>query len=411
MKIKSLFLGLLLTSAAVVNAQTLNLGKFENYSDQDGNYYAVYNFNVWEQAPISFAYEHSGSQIIYEKEGLKPMAGKNITKITFAATSQSMYQKESRKVKIYIAETNGNTFHKQDTKKYYYDAQMSPLVCETEKTYDYSYTDNGTFFMDFKLDKPFYYSGENNLILTFIAEGKEVNPGIDGINYHIDHQRKANALNFSSQSKGKGFEYTLNSTLDDKTSEGTTITYAPAIQFEYTDGKPNEKFYIGHSTKVPENFKVNKLKAYIAYLDGDIIRYQEVESAQANTAVILETEVNPAFEYSTDAKSYTNNELKASDGTVVSDGNVWIFKTGDKGTGFYKQDNGTKIENGVIYIKGKLNGDFIAFSLKETPSGIHCIKNVEAETNNTPIYNLSGQRVNNNYKGIVIKNGKKYLNK
>ena len=40
------------------------------------------------------------------------------------------------------------------------------------------------------------------------------------------------------------------------------------------------------------------------------------------------------------------------------------------------------------------------------------INKVEADTENVnaPAYNLAGQRVNNSYKGIIIKNGKKYIN-
>jgi len=30
---------------------------------------------------------------------------------------------------------------------------------------------------------------------------------------------------------------------------------------------------------------------------------------------------------------------------------------------------------------------------------------------NAPIYNLAGQRVENGFKGVVIQNGKKYVNK
>lgn len=39
------------------------------------------------------------------------------------------------------------------------------------------------------------------------------------------------------------------------------------------------------------------------------------------------------------------------------------------------------------------------------------ITNVNAEASNNAIYNLAGQRVNANQNGIVVKNGKKYLNK
>ena len=37
--------------------------------------------------------------------------------------------------------------------------------------------------------------------------------------------------------------------------------------------------------------------------------------------------------------------------------------------------------------------------------------NGQKQTANSPIYNLAGQRVDTNYKGLVIKNGKKTINK
>lgn len=37
------------------------------------------------------------------------------------------------------------------------------------------------------------------------------------------------------------------------------------------------------------------------------------------------------------------------------------------------------------------------------------INNVETTTANAPVYNLAGQRVDSNYKGVVIKKGKKYM--
>lgn len=51
-----------------------------------------------------------------------------------------------------------------------------------------------------------------------------------------------------------------------------------------------------------------------------------------------------------------------------------------------------------------LSGD----TFKEVQTGIETISSVKA---NGAIYNVAGQRVAENYKGIVIKNGKKYLNK
>jgi hypothetical protein len=44
-------------------------------------------------------------------------------------------------------------------------------------------------------------------------------------------------------------------------------------------------------------------------------------------------------------------------------------------------------------------------------TGIHSIENSELRIENYDYYNLSGQRVGKDYKGIVIKNGKKYVQK
>lgn len=46
----------------------------------------------------------------------------------------------------------------------------------------------------------------------------------------------------------------------------------------------------------------------------------------------------------------------------------------------------------------------------EVPTGINGIVSDKA-AKNAPVYNLSGQRVDSSYKGIVIRNGKKFVNK
>ena len=45
------------------------------------------------------------------------------------------------------------------------------------------------------------------------------------------------------------------------------------------------------------------------------------------------------------------------------------------------------------------------------PSGIKQIVNGVMQTDNLPVYNLNGQRVNHAVKGIYIKDGRKYIMK
>ena len=39
------------------------------------------------------------------------------------------------------------------------------------------------------------------------------------------------------------------------------------------------------------------------------------------------------------------------------------------------------------------------------------VKKVELSANESAIYNLAGQKVDASYKGVIIKNGKKFINK
>ena len=52
------------------------------------------------------------------------------------------------------------------------------------------------------------------------------------------------------------------------------------------------------------------------------------------------------------------------------------------------------------------NWKYCSFYPKNFGASALVDKNVDA-----PAYNLAGQRVNDAYKGIVVKNGKKYMNK
>ena len=66
----------------------------------------------------------------------------------------------------------------------------------------------------------------------------------------------------------------------------------------------------------------------------------------------------------------------------------------------------------LVNFKGKyeINSNNQIYSINGATSA--GVKNITVEQNvNAPAYNLAGQRMNDAYKGIVVKNGKKYLNK
>ena len=92
---------------------------------------------------------------------------------------------------------------------------------------------------------------------------------------------------------------------------------------------------------------------------------------------------------------------------LVTDGNQWILQNDGINASIVKA-NGTKISPFRAYFTGIPQGApaKLNFDDKETTG----ITNVNAaESNDDTLYNLAGQKVNAAYKGIVIKNGKKYL--
>jgi hypothetical protein len=87
-------------------------------------------------------------------------------------------------------------------------------------------------------------------------------------------------------------------------------------------------------------------------------------------------------------------EYDLSNATAYANVNYFVVLAG--GTA------GTDIEYDAIFFHGP--------HAANNPSGIHTINKGQTATDNN-MYNLSGMIVDNNYHGIIIKNGKKFLNK
>lgn len=81
-----------------------------------------------------------------------------------------------------------------------------------------------------------------------------------------------------------------------------------------------------------------------------------------------------------------------------------------KATGVLEPGNTVKTYT-ITQLGAAISLDGIWFYHK-APTGIKNIESNRAGTKpSSPLYNLAGQKVSSNYKGIVIKNGKKYINK
>ena len=105
-----------------------------------------------------------------------------------------------------------------------------------------------------------------------------------------------------------------------------------------------------------------------------------------------------------------DTDLQASDGTVTADGaQHFAFGTKNGESGFKLVKSGVVIpaKKGYLLISNAGAKEFFAFEGETT--GISTVETAPATDGN--VYNMAGQRVSKNYKGLVIVGGKKYLNK
>lgn len=148
----------------------------------------------------------------------------------------------------------------------------------------------------------------------------------------------------------------------------------------------------------------------------------EVNDAPANTPVVLKGEANTyTLHRATEdlTSSFANNQLRASDGTVVGDeSTIYVLGKVNGVVGFGKLKSGTILAAGKAYllVSAQQARNFYSFNDAEIEQPITTgLNGFSSEglliDDDTPLYNLSGQRVSKSYKGIVIINGKKVLRK
>lgn len=212
------------------------------------------------------------------------------------------------------------------------------------------------------------YSSDNPDVAAIDATTGEISLGIAG-KAHITAEFEGND---EYEAAKVSYELTVKaaSTVDLKNTPETAYTVAKALEL-IAAGE-------GLDAKV--------------YVKGQITSIKEVSASFGNATYDISDDATAANKltvyrgYFYDNKHFTSNDqIKVGDVVVVY-GKLVNYK-----------NNTPQVTNSSIY------------SLNGVVSGVDNItvdENVDA-----PAYNVAGQRVNDAYKGIVVKNGKKYLNK
>lgn len=152
-----------------------------------------------------------------------------------------------------------------------------------------------------------------------------------------------------------------------------------------------------------------------ASVENEVLTLEEADAIVANTPYIVYSEsvVNETLEGWGLAKqgAYTEGLLTGAYATTDVPEGSYILLNGDAGVGFYVVDahntytNVPKVNANRCYLTAPAGSKARAFRFDGDATGIQSIEVAD----DAAMYNVSGVRVNSNYKGIVIKGGKKYF--
>lgn len=197
------------------------------------------------------------------------------------------------------------------------------------------------------------------------------------------------------------------------------VTFNKDVSLAVSSAERATLYYSNRSFIIPEGVVARTYK-----IEGNVLsrsrEYKKGDVLPKATAVVLEAkEGKYIFEETSKAgETDPNNTLRGSDTkTTTSGGEVYyVFGKGSNGVGFYwKKANGKAFTTEahkayLVYTPSKTTNakSFLGFDVALEIQGPTVI---EKTTFDGPIYNLAGQKVDKDYKGIIIANGKKYLNR
>ena len=127
--------------------------------------------------------------------------------------------------------------------------------------------------------------------------------------------------------------------------------------------------------------------------------YKNATTTITSSAANITNVVFVCDTYKANGKSFLGDGFDSSmAGLTVSADKINVTWTGDK--------NSVEFKTPGHQVRVKK----ITVTLKNDPTGINEVNNGTVNEN-APIYNLAGQRVGKDYKGVVIQNGKKFIKK
>lgn len=215
---------------------------------------------------------------------------------------------------------------------------------------------------------------------------------------------------------------------EDQFGQTWTKPFIGAVQLrEYavTNSKNYTSFYSAQAVKVPEGLTAHTYNGVSGSYLTEGTSYEAGSVIPAGTGVVFESTTDGDYTLGAAVSSETapnDNMLYGSESAVLANtvmsgtGVYYILATVNDAKGFYRPSTGdtdgsftTKANKAFLFVPGTSTAK--GFSFGGNTTAIENIESVKSIDNNAPAYNLAGQRVSRNYRGIVVRGGKKFINK
>ena len=278
------------------------------------------------------------------------------------------------------------------------------------------------------------------------------NAAYEGTTYKIDKTAffRCSDVKFHTTSTfAEGYATVAGTTLP-QGPDNVTFDYSTGTEFKVTPitGKTG-KYYVKWFDAAKIKVKASEAKVYAAYLEGDntlnMIRYKSDKDGYcviaANDAALIITEneeltYEPATTEAQTSWMTTPSAVYTSSETLTAGQNALKYVTAEttlsalqlactddsyevygfmKTGGFQKITTGNKIAKGTLFVFAKepAAGGRLNVVWRDENGNIEdettAIETVKTVAEDGAAYNAAGQQVGAGYKGLVIKNGKKYI--
>jgi len=176
----------------------------------------------------------------------------------------------------------------------------------------------------------------------------------------------------------------------------------------------DNEYYATYVTTAPTDLSQCKFTAYSVTTSGTSLTYTEQEGiVPTGTPLVICGTAAGDYKVAVSTETTTaiaSNDLKVATSETKGDGSsTYILENKDGQVGWYLCANDGKINEDKCYLVIENSNAVKFIGLDGIASGISSVSTEQSNTHAR--YNLSGQRVGNDYKGVVIENGKKYLQK